>query len=68
MTIVLIQEPPDDVPQEAIVAVGSDAFPTPAARPRNSRLATDKLQAAFDLLLPPWQAGVERMLTEFFDK
>jgi len=56
------------VAPEAIVAVGSDAFPTPAARPRNSRLATDKLQAAFDLVLPPWQTGVARMLTEFFEK
>lgn len=56
------------VAPEAIVAVGSDAFPTPAARPRNSRLATDKLRSAFDLVLPPWQTGVERMLTEFFEK
>jgi dTDP-4-dehydrorhamnose reductase len=56
------------VAPEAIVAVGSDAFPTPAARPRNSRLATDKLQAAFDLALPPWQTGVARMLTEYFEK
>lgn len=56
------------VAPEAIAAVGSDAFPTPAARPRNSRLATDKLQAAFGLVLPPWQTGVERMLTEFFEK
>ncbi|KQZ27560.1 dTDP-4-dehydrorhamnose reductase [Duganella sp. Root1480D1] len=56
------------VAPEAILAVGSDAFPTPAARPRNSRLATDKLQAAFDLVLPPWQTGVARMLTEFFEK
>lgn len=56
------------VAPEAIVAVGSDAFPTPAARPQNSRLATDKLQSAFGLVMPPWQTGVERMLTEFFEK
>jgi dTDP-4-dehydrorhamnose reductase len=56
------------VAPEAIVAVGSDAFPTPAARPRNSRLSTDKLQSAFGLVMPPWQSGVERMLTEFFEK
>jgi len=59
---------PIKVAPEAIAAVGSDAFPTPAARPRNSRLATDKLQSAFGLVMPPWQAGVERMLTEFFEK
>ncbi len=40
------------------------SYPTPARRPLNSRLATHKLQAAFDLLLPPWQQGVARMLTE----
>jgi dTDP-4-dehydrorhamnose reductase len=39
-------------------------YPTPARRPLNSRLATAKLQSAFALTLPPWQAGVERMLTE----
>lgn len=56
------------VAPEAIIAVGSETFPTPAARPRNSRLATHKLQAAFDLVLPHWQTGVERMLTEFLEK
>jgi dTDP-4-dehydrorhamnose reductase len=56
------------VAPESIVAVGSDAFPTPAARPRNSRLATDKLQSAFGLVMPSWQTGVERMLTEFIEK
>ncbi|WKB51076.1 dTDP-4-dehydrorhamnose reductase [Eleftheria terrae] len=52
------------VPPEAIAAVPSSAFPTPARRPHNSRLCTDKLQAAFGLHLPPWQAGVDRMLAE----
>ncbi len=44
--------------------VPTRAFPTPAARPRNSRLATIKLQTAFDLSLPHWQTGVARMLSE----
>jgi dTDP-4-dehydrorhamnose reductase len=30
----------------------------------NSRLNTAKLQQAFGLVLPPWQHGVNRMLTE----
>jgi dTDP-4-dehydrorhamnose reductase len=30
----------------------------------NSRLSTQKLERAFGLALPPWQAGVERMLEE----
>jgi dTDP-4-dehydrorhamnose reductase len=44
--------------------VPTSAFPTPAQRPYNSRLNTQKLQAAFGLSLPPWQAGVNRMLAE----
>lgn len=44
--------------------VPTSAFPTPAKRPHNSRLSTHKLQQVFGLRLPPWQQGVERMLTE----
>ncbi len=44
--------------------VATSAFPTPAKRPHNSRLNTQKLQHTFGLTLPPWQAGVNRMLAE----
>jgi len=44
--------------------VPTSAFPTPATRPHNSRLNTTKLQTSFGLTLPPWQAGVNRMLAE----
>ena len=47
-----------------IAPVPTASFPTPAQRPRNSRLHTGKLQQAFGLVLPPWQAGVNRLLTE----
>ena len=47
-----------------VEAVSSNAFPTPAKRPHNSRLDTGKLQMIFGLKLPPWQQGVARMLTE----
>ena len=49
---------------QSIAAVPTTAFPTPAARPLNSRLDTQKLQAAMQLHLPTWQQGVERMLRE----
>ncbi|MGO4390452.1 dTDP-4-dehydrorhamnose reductase [Variovorax sp. M-6] len=49
---------------EAVEAVPTSAFPTPAVRPHNSRLNADKLQAAFGLKLPHWQVGVARMLAE----
>jgi dTDP-4-dehydrorhamnose reductase len=47
-----------------IAPVPTSAFPTPAQRPLNSRLNTLKLQHAFGLVLPPWQQGVNRMLSE----
>ena len=47
-----------------IAPVPTSAFPTPAARPLNSRLCTEKLQQAFGLVLPPWQQGLDRMLAE----
>ncbi len=49
---------------DAVRPVPTRAYPTPAARPLNSRLSTRKLQTAFGLVLPAWQQGVERMLTE----
>jgi dTDP-4-dehydrorhamnose reductase len=48
----------------AIEPVPTSAFPTPARRPGNSRMNTDKLRRTFGLTLPRWQDGVERMLTE----
>jgi dTDP-4-dehydrorhamnose reductase len=56
------------VAPEAISAVPTTEYPTPAKRPLNSRLDTRKLQHAFGLSLPHWQAGVERMLTEHLGK
>ena len=48
----------------AIEPVPTSAFPTPAQRPGNSRMNTNKLRDTFDLSLPTWQAGVDRLLTE----
>ena len=47
-----------------IAPVETSAFPTPAKRPQNSRLNTQKLQQAFGLNLPHWQLGVDRLLAE----
>jgi dTDP-4-dehydrorhamnose reductase len=52
------------VASEAVRAIPSAGYPTPAKRPLNSRLDTFKLRHAFGLHLPAWQHGVERMLME----
>ncbi|MSP35605.1 MAG: dTDP-4-dehydrorhamnose reductase [Limnohabitans sp.] len=46
------------------VAVPTSDFPTPAARPLNSRLNCSRLEQALQLKLPLWQAGVDAMLTK----
>ena len=53
-----------EIKAKEVAPVPTSAFPTPAVRPRNSRLNTDKLQHTFGLQMPHWQAGVARMLTE----
>ena len=55
---------PIKVAPEAIEPVPTSAFPTPAKRPGNSRMNTQKLRETFGLALPTWQAGVDRLLTE----
>ncbi|MEC4560754.1 dTDP-4-dehydrorhamnose reductase [Pseudomonas inefficax] len=53
---------------EQVNPLTTDAYPTPAKRPANSRLDTHKLQQAFALTLPDWRLGVARMLTEIHEK
>jgi dTDP-4-dehydrorhamnose reductase len=57
---------PVKVAPEAIEAIPTGAYPLPARRPLNSRLSTCKLRTNFGLVLPAWQEGVRRMLTEAF--
>ncbi|GFM83918.1 NAD(P)-dependent oxidoreductase [Pseudomonas cichorii] len=53
---------------EAVNPIGTVDYPTPAQRPLNSRLNTEKLRHAFSLHLPDWQSGVTRMLMEILNK
>ena len=59
-----LAQPAIKIKANKIAPVPTGAFPTPAVRPHNSRLNTGKLQAAFGLQMPHWQAGVVRMLAE----
>lgn len=52
----------------AVNPIETIAYPTPAQRPLNSRLNTQKLRDKFSLHLPDWQSGVNRMLREVLNK
>ena len=47
-----------------VAPITTAVYPTPARRPHNSRLDTRRLESTFGLTLPPWQQGVDRMLSE----
>lgn len=53
---------------EQVNPIDTKAYPTPARRPLNSRLNTQKLRTNFSLHLPDWQSGVTRMLMEVLRK
>ena len=59
---------PVSVAPERMVAVPSNAYPTAARRPLNSRLDTQRLQQTFGLKMPQWQPGVLRMLAEVHNR
>lgn len=46
------------LPPEGLRAITTAEYPTPARRPLNSRLSTAKLQQAFGITPPHWEAGV----------
>lgn len=52
------------LPADALRPIPTSAYPTPAARPLNSRLDTRKLRERFGVHLPDWESGVRRMLAE----
>lgn len=42
--------------------ISSDQYPTPARRPRNSRLSMDKMERTFGLQMPRWEQGLAECL------
>ena len=50
--------------QAGVEVKAGATFPSAAGRPHNSRLDTTRFRATFGLTMPPWQAGVARMLQE----
>jgi dTDP-4-dehydrorhamnose reductase len=51
-------------PVPTLVAIPSEQFPTPAARPRNSVLNCDKLERVFGLRLAPWEDALKKVIEE----
>lgn len=47
-----------------IEPIPSSAYPVPAPRPANSRLATGKFTDTFGLRLPPWEDGLAHVLQQ----
>lgn len=55
-------------PPERILPITTPEYPTPAARPANSRLDTSKFRAAFGLELPDWSHGVNQVLDVLLER
>lgn len=51
-----------------VLPTTTNNYPTPAKRPLNSRLNTQKIQTNFQLYLPKWQQGVEQVVIELLGK
>ena len=47
---------------ENIAAITTADYPTPAARPANSRLDNSQLKNTFNVALPSWQAGLQQVM------
>nr|WP_295110389.1 dTDP-4-dehydrorhamnose reductase [uncultured Caulobacter sp.] len=51
-------------PTAEVEGIPSEQYPTPARRPKNSRLSTAKLTADYDVRPRPWQLAVADIITE----
>lgn len=47
------------------VGIPTTDYPTPAARPANSRLNVDKIEQAFNFVMPSWQSQLYLTMDEF---
>ncbi len=49
-----------------VIAIQTKEWPTPAKRPQDSRLNTDKLDKIFGIRLPDWHKSVEKVVQRIF--
>ncbi|MDI7862068.1 dTDP-4-dehydrorhamnose reductase [Rhizobiaceae bacterium n13] len=52
----------------SVTRIATADYPTPATRPQNSRLATDKLASTFGVVLPDWRQSLDRVLDTLLAK
>lgn len=45
-----------------VKAIGTEAYPTPAARPKNSRMSGAKLERDFGIRLPHWEDSLKQVI------
>jgi dTDP-4-dehydrorhamnose reductase len=50
------------IKSQSISAIKTVDYPTPAARPANSRMDNTKLQTTFGIALPPWEQGLQEVM------
>jgi dTDP-4-dehydrorhamnose reductase len=61
----IVQGAGDLVPSRPTVrAIATEEFPTPARRPKSSRLGCERLRARFGLALPDWAAALALCLAD----
>src|SRR5262249_21600307 len=48
-----------------VSAIATEEFPTPARRPRNSRLRCDRLRERFGVALPDWAVALRLCLADY---
>jgi dTDP-4-dehydrorhamnose reductase len=52
------------IKSETVMPISTAHYPTPAARPANSRLDNTKLQNAFGFALPDWETSLQEVMQQ----